>query len=104
MDSHRIHLLCDDYEAARHHYETFDEVKFRIFKTRIEEMREAIRKNCLRKPFPSPMLASSGAARSKKKVRRKSEEKGGGNTELQESKTALLVTTSGADNKSSTPV
>ena len=30
VDSHRIHLLCDDYEHARHHYEAFDEAKFKV--------------------------------------------------------------------------
>ena len=30
VDTHRIHLLCDDYEHARHHYENFDEVKFKV--------------------------------------------------------------------------
>ena len=30
VNSHHIHLLCDDYEFARHHYETFDEAKFKV--------------------------------------------------------------------------
>ena len=30
VDSHHIHLLCDEYEHARHHYEAFDEAKFKV--------------------------------------------------------------------------
>ena len=30
VDSHHIHLLCDEYEHARHHYEAFDESKFKV--------------------------------------------------------------------------
>ena len=30
IDSHHIHLLCDEYEHARHHYEIFDEAKFKV--------------------------------------------------------------------------
>ena len=80
------------------------------FKSRIEEMREAIQRNRQRKPFPSPLPPST--SRSKKaKVRRKSEEKastaaGDGNrTTTPDSKTAVLVTTSAnfGDNDS-TPV
>jgi len=74
VDTHRIHLLCDDYEHARHHYENFDEVKFKAFKSRIEEMREAIQRNRQRKPFPSP-LPPSTSRQKKAKVRRKSEDK-----------------------------
>jgi len=96
VDSHRIHLLCDDYEHARHHYESFDEAKFKVFLSRLDEMRQAIQKNRERKPFPSPSLPS--AARPKKaKMRRKSEEKfssSGTIVSQQESKTALLVTAS----------
>jgi len=100
VDSHRIHLLCDDYEHARHHYEAFDENSFKTFKSRIDEMREAIQKNRQKKPFPSPLLPPSSSSRPKKvKVRRKSEEKGGN----PESKSALLVTTSNLGG-SSTPV
>ena len=32
VNSHHIHLLCDDYEFARHHYEAFDETKFKVRK------------------------------------------------------------------------
>ena len=70
------------------------------FKSRIDEMREAIQKNRQKKPFPSPLLPPSSSSRPKKvKVRRKSEEKGGN----PESKSALLVTTSNLGG-SSTPV
>jgi len=107
VDSHRIHLLCDDYEHARHHYEAFDEAKFKVFKSRIEEMREAIVTNRERKPFPSPLLSSTASAsRPKKaKMRRKSEEKTNSSVasanQHPESKTAVLVT---AHHSDSTPV
>merc|ERR1719270_3045355 len=74
VDTHRIHLLCDGYEHARHHHEVFDEIKFKAFKSRIEEMREAIQRNRQRKPFPSPLPPSTSRPK-KAKVRRKSEEK-----------------------------
>ena len=44
------------------------------FKSRIEEMREAIQRNRQRKPFPSP-LPPSTSRQKKAKVRRKSEDK-----------------------------
>ena len=44
------------------------------FKSRIEEMREAIQRNRQRKPFPSP-LPPSTSRHKKAKVRRKSEDK-----------------------------
>ena len=30
VNSHNIHQLCDDYEHARHHYESFDDAKFKV--------------------------------------------------------------------------
>ena len=27
---YHIHQLCDDYEHARHHYESFDDTKFKV--------------------------------------------------------------------------
>lgn len=71
-----------------------------LFKSRIEELREAIRRNRQRKPIPSPLLSSG--SRKKAKVRRKSEEKAT-SANHETSKTALLVTT-GGDNETSTPV
>jgi len=105
VDSHRIHLLCDDYEHARHHYETFDEAKFKVFISRIDEMREAIQKNRERKPYPSPLLPSTRPK--KAKMRRKSEEKSFISQQpAPESKTSLLVTASHhcRGSKDSTPV
>ena len=67
------------------------------FKSRIEEMREAIQRNRQRKPFPSPLPPSTSRPK-KAKVRRKSEEKvspaGEANSmTASDSKAAMLVTT-----------
>jgi len=99
VDSHHIHLLCDEYEHARHHYEPFDEAKFKAFKSRIDEMREAIATNRQRKPYPSPNLSTASSAHHKKaKVRRKSE------TSTNGSKTTMLVATVGNHGSNSTPL
>ena len=71
------------------------------FKSRIEEMREAITRNRQRKPFPSPLPPSTSRPK-KAKVRRKSEDKHAGaagegpsrsRTATPDSKTSVLVTT-----------
>ena len=73
------------------------------FKSRIEEMREAIQRNRQRKPFPSP-LPPSNSRQKKAKVRRKSEDKAAAASAAAagdraatpatpDSKAAMLVTT-----------
>jgi len=94
VNSHHIHLLCDDYEFARHHYETFDEAKFKVFKSRVNELHAAIEKNRQRKPTsPIPM---SNHNKKNNKVRRRSEEKS--------SSSAMMVTSNNFGSGSSVPV
>ena len=55
VDTHRIHLLCDDYEHARHHYENFDEVKFKVgsyltFLRHFETLQSDLRSDQVLKP------------------------------------------------------
>jgi len=84
VNRHHIDLLCDEYDYARHHYEGFDEAKFKVFKNRVDELHDAIEKNRQRKPSPIQPLSSNH--KKSNKVRRRSEEKS--------SSSALLVTTS----------
>ena len=44
IDQKEIHLLCDDYEHARHHYEPFGDDKLSALENRIEKMRSAVKK------------------------------------------------------------
>lgn len=98
VNSHNIHLLCDDYEHARHHYESFDDAKFKVFKKRVEELHEAIEKNRQRKPSPLQHMSSQNQNKKVNKLRRRSEEKS--------ANAALMVTTSSnyAGSGSSVPV
>lgn len=54
VDSHQIHLLCDEYEHARHHFEEFGPDKLEVFMNRIMAMTTALEANKAVKPHPSP--------------------------------------------------
>jgi hypothetical protein len=71
-------------------------VHFQVFKSKIDEMREAIHVNRARKPYISPFLAQGSGGSSKKARKRKASE---------EKTATLLVSTSNTSNHgSSTPV
>jgi len=44
-DPKLVQHICDDYDAARHHYEPIDRSKLKLFIERLEELRTVLRRN-----------------------------------------------------------
>jgi len=44
-DPKLVQHICDDYDAARHHYEPIDRNKLKVFLERLEELRTVLRRN-----------------------------------------------------------
>jgi len=54
-DTKLIQQVCDDYDAARHHYEPIDRHKCKVFIERLDRLRMVVRANKLVRPVqPSP--------------------------------------------------
>jgi len=45
-----VQQVCDDYDAARHHYEPIDRQKFKVFNERLDRLRAVVRANKLVRP------------------------------------------------------
>eukprot|EP00095_Tigriopus_kingsejongensis_P004019 maker-scaffold5_size1054832-snap-gene-1.17 protein:Tk04019 transcript:maker-scaffold5_size1054832-snap-gene-1.17-mRNA-1 annotation:"c1orf43 homolog" len=69
VDTHDIHLLCDEYEHARHHYEPFEEAHLKKLSERILVLRQGFARNRAIKPHPSP--APNGGNLGEKPFQRK---------------------------------
>lgn len=67
VSTHLIHQICDDYEAARHHYDDYGPERYKVFIQRLSQLRDALQQNKAQKPQPSPMpISSSPKKRSKR--------------------------------------
>lgn len=44
-DPKLVQHICDDYDAARHHYEPIDRNKLKVFLERLEDLRTVLRRN-----------------------------------------------------------
>lgn len=67
VDARDVHRVCDGYEAARHHYEAFDEGKLELYSSRLASLREALLRNKWSKPQPSPLAARSAGGTPKRR-------------------------------------
>ncbi len=54
VDPRELHLVCDEYEHARHRFEPFGQAELAGFGARLEVLRAALAANRLVKPHPSP--------------------------------------------------
>jgi len=70
-DTKLVQEACDDYDAARHHYEPIDRQKCKVFIERLDRLRIIVRANKLVRPTnphqqqyqPSPMMMHGGGIR-----------------------------------------
>ena len=74
VDPKLIQHVCDDYDAARHHYEVIDRQKFKVFIDRLDKLRAAVRANKLVKPHPSPMPPPSSSSPRKRRQHKQKQE------------------------------
>ena len=57
VDTKMIHLVCDDYNNARHHYEEIDIHKYQTFLGWLNSLRVSLRANKIARQHPSPLPA-----------------------------------------------
>jgi hypothetical protein len=62
VEARELHLVCDDYEHARHRFEPFGQEQLAQFRARLEVLRSVLTANRSVKPHPSPMPMPAASA------------------------------------------
>jgi len=70
-----VHQVCDDYDAARHHYDPIDRHRCKVFVERMDRLRAVVRANKLVKPHQPVPAAPLAAAADSAEVRRRKQPK-----------------------------